>query len=410
MSKKIIKYLIFTLICLFLTGFTVIGCQPAMQQVERVISEQQDAQQQVTDQQQQTEQQTAEPQEQSATQEAQAEPEPQTEMAGYELTSQDRIILTQPSVCSVITVYYGYVYDAWYNDWSDLYYYGPVYGTGFCVNPDSGHIITAAHVINVPEDEVKYAIIEAFIYDYYDVSTFSDADWNEAFATFKVEGENSATPDEEVWVQFNTATGGVPDGADSSYMRAEIIDFSPAEQRDMAVLKVQPTSGRSLSSVMVGDSSMVEISDAVTVIGYPWTGDISMESIMTPTNTSGVVSARKMIGGAEVLQIDGNVTFGNSGGPVLSDNGEVIGIVSFGTSELTSFLVTSNDIKELMRQNGVENKLGMVDEEFKQGIINYRMENYQESINHFNAVLNLSQGHLWAQDYRAKAQSAMSGG
>lgn len=400
MSKRMLKLFVFTLICLFMIVFTVFGCKPAVQQVERVMTDEQSTDQQTT------EQQTTDTQQQAQTE---PEPEPQPEPAGYELNTQDRIILTQPSVCTVITVYYGYVYDAWYNDWSELYYYGPVYGTGFCVNPDSGHIVTASHVVNVAEDEVKYAIIEAFIYDYYDVSTFSDADWNEAFATFKVEGENGGEPDREVWAQFNTATGGIPDGTDASYMRAEVIDFSPVEQRDMALLKIQPTSGRALSSVMVGDSSMVEINDSLTVIGYPWTGDISMESIMTPTNTSAIVSARKMIGGAEVLQIDGNVTFGNSGGPVLSDTGEVIGIVSFGTSEQTSFLVTSNDVKELIRKNGVENKLGMVDEEFKQGIINYRTENYQEAINHFNAVLNLSQGHLWAQDYRAKAQSAMSG-
>ncbi len=187
-------------------------------------------------------------------------------------------------------------------------------------------------------------------------------------------------------------------------MRAEVIDFSPWDQRDIAILKIQSGTGRALSGIIIGDSSLVEIQDSVTIIGYPWTGDLSEGSIMTPTVNSGAISARKMIGGAEVFQIDSNVTFGNSGGPVLNDNGEVIGLVSFGPDTNTAFLATGNDIREMINRNGIENKVGMVYEEFEKGLIGYRQENYSDAISNFNAVLNLSQGHLSAQEYRSKAQ------
>ncbi|MBC8388513.1 MAG: trypsin-like peptidase domain-containing protein, partial [Actinobacteria bacterium] len=208
----------------------------------------------------------------------------------------------------------------------------------------------------------------------------------------------------EVYVQFNTATAGTPDASNADYMRAEVIDFSPWDQRDIAILKIQSGTGRALSGIIIGDSSLVEIQDSVTIIGYPWTGDLSEGSIMTPTVNSGAISARKMIGGAEVFQIDSNVTFGNSGGPVLNDNGEVIGLVSFGPDTNTAFLATGNDIREMINRNGIENKVGMVYEEFEKGLIGYRQENYSDAISNFNAVLNLSQGHLSAQEYRSKAQ------
>lgn len=64
------------------------------------------------------------------------------------------MILTQPAVCFITMYYYAYVYDAWYDTWSELYYYGPLGGTGFCVNPETGHIVTAGHVVDVPIDEI----------------------------------------------------------------------------------------------------------------------------------------------------------------------------------------------------------------------------------------------------------------
>lgn len=321
-----------------------------------------------------------------------------------------RLILTQPAVCFVTTYYYAYVYDAWYDTWSELYYYGPLGGTGFCVNPETGHIVTAGHVVDVPLDEIKYAIIEAYIYDNYNTDEFTDADWNNAYNTFRIEGQNGPNPDREVWVQFNTATAGVPDNPNENYIRAEVIDFSPWEQRDTAVLKITPVTGRALSSTIIGDSSMIEVQDNITIIGYPWTADISMESIMTPTVANGIVSARKMVGGTEVLQVDMTAAPGNSGSPVLNEQGEVIGMLTMGTTENVNFLRPSNDIKEMLSRNGVTNKLGIVDEEFKQGLVMFRLNHHSEAIKHFNAVLNMSQGHLLAQEYRSKAQEKINRG
>ena len=362
MSKKILKLLVFYFILVFVVSFSSIGC---------------------------------------------------TREVSYELTSQDRVILTQPSVCFINTYYWGYVLDPWDNIWSDAYYWAFV-GTGFCVNPDTGHIVTAGHMVEISETDFRYDLIYTYLMDTYgsELDEWIEADWNWAYENIKVEGYNGGPYDREVYIQFNVANAGIPDNPSDidTFIRAEVIDYSGWEQRDIAILRIQPQTGRALSSVMVGDSSMVEIQDNLTIIGYPWTSDVGQENVLNPTITNGSISSRLMLAGAEVLQIQGDARPGNSGGPVMSTKGEVVGIITMGTDETNNYLRPSNDVKEMLNRNGVINKLGMVDEEFKQGLVMYRLKHYSEAIKHFNAVLNLNQKHLPAQEYRSKAQAGINSG
>jgi V8-like Glu-specific endopeptidase len=334
-----------------------------------------------------------------------------TKEVSYELTSQDKVILTQPSVCFITTYYWGYVLDPWDNIWSEAYYEAFV-GTGFCVNPETGHIITAGHMVEISEADFKYDLIYAYLSDNYTLDEWTNDDWNWAYENIKVEGYEGGPYDREVYAQFNTANAGIPDNpADNdTFIRAEVIDFSGWDQRDIALLRIQPQTGKALSGVIVGDSSAVEIQDNLTIIGYPWTSDIGQENVMNPTITSGSISGRLMLSGTEVLQVQGNARPGNSGGPVLNADGQVVGILTMLTDETNNYLRPSNDIRDMLSRNGVTNKLGMVDEEFKQGLVMYRLKYYSKAIEHFNAVLNLNQKHLLAQEYRSKSQEAINKG
>ncbi|MFA5014927.1 MAG: serine protease [Actinomycetota bacterium] len=329
----------------------------------------------------------------------------------YELTSQDQVILTQPSVCFITSYYWGYVLDPWDNIWSDAYYEAFV-GTGFCVNPDTGHIITAGHMVEISEVDFKYDLIYTYLTETYgsQLDDWLDADWNWAYENIRVEGFEGGSYDREVYVQFNAANSGIPDNpADNeTFIRAEVIDFSGWDQRDIALIRIQPQTGKALSGAMVGDSSMVEVQDNLTIIGYPWTSDIGQENVLNPTITNGNISGRLMLSGTEVLQVQGDARQGNSGGPVLNSNGQVVGILTMITDETNNYLRPSNDIKEMLSRNGVTNKPGMVDEEFRQGLVMYRLKYYTEAIKHFNSVLNLNQKHIQAQEYRSKAQEAIN--
>ncbi len=329
--------------------------------------------------------------------------------AGYQFTAADKILLTEPAVCYITTTYNAYVFDPVLAEWSDIYSYGPFGGTGFVINPETGVVVTAGHMVDEIEAnyvEMKNAILDEYIYDTYpdDYYELSDTDWNTIYDGFKVEGQNTSEPDREVWVQFNTAIANVPSNPDSNYIRAEVIKLSNRNQNDIAILRIAPVTGRALSSVLIGDSSNVEISDPVVVIGYPWTSDIGQDNPLNPTVTKGSISGKPFVSGKYLLQIQAYAEAGNSGSPVLGEDGNVIGILTMGTDQTNNYLRPSNDIKLLL---GSESKIGLVDKEWRIGLAMFRQSHFSEAIKHFDAVLNLSSGHLLAQEYKAKAQANM---
>ena len=78
-------------------------------------------------------------------------------------------------------------------------------------------------------------------------------------------------------------------------------------------------SSRSFTPLPLGDSSDVRLGEEVIAIGYP------LGSILgtTPTVTVGIVSAKR----DGLLQTDAALNPGNSGGPLLNTDGEVVGVV-----------------------------------------------------------------------------------
>src|SRR5207249_10863601 len=122
---------------------------------------------------------------------------------------------------------------------------------------------------------------------------------------------------------------------------------------DLAVLKVNaPVS--ELFPLSLGDSSKLVVGDAVVAIGSPF----GLEG----TVTSGIVSAlhREMTSPNHFaidnsIQTDAAINHGNSGGPLLSSQGKVIGVTSqiesdSGGSDGVGFAVPSNTIRSIAAQ------------------------------------------------------------
>jgi len=327
----------------------------------------------------------------------------------YQFAAGDAWMLVQPAVCYVTTVYYALVYDPNTQAYSDQYMYGPFGGTGVVLNPESGTIVTAGHMVDeliANEYEMKSTILDQYVYDTYpeDYNNLTEADWNWIYENYKVVGVNVDKPELEVWVQFNTAVANIPEAESSSYVRAEVKEVSDRNNRDIAILQIAPATGRALSSALLGDSSMAKIGDQLTSIGYPYTADYGVSNTLEPSIFPGTISGKRTVDGTEVLQIAGYAESGSSGGPAIDEEGKIIGIVSFGTDNMLNALRPSNDIKALLTG---ENKLGQVDSEWRTGLAMYNDKHYTEALKYFTAVLNLSSGHLLAQQYKALAQQNM---
>ena len=116
--------------------------------------------------------------------------------------------------------------------------------------------------------------------------------------------------------------------SDNTKLPAKVLARDPSH--DLAILKVDPPSGRTLTPLPLGDSARVEIGQSVIAIGNAlgeFRNTVSVGVI------SGLQRAIVAEGGAagresltELIQTDAAINPGNSGGPLLNLRGEAIGI------------------------------------------------------------------------------------
>ncbi|HSX47646.1 MAG TPA: trypsin-like peptidase domain-containing protein [Patescibacteria group bacterium] len=126
---------------------------------------------------------------------------------------------------------------------------------------------------------------------------------------------------------------------------------------DVAFLKIKNANGHKLTSAVVGDSSLVQIGDSVVAIG-------NALGQFQNTVTSGIISGhgRSIQAGDpsgtssenldNLFQTDAAINEGNSGGPLVNLNGQVIGIntATAGGAQNIGFAIPINSIKGLIDQ------------------------------------------------------------
>jgi serine protease Do len=130
--------------------------------------------------------------------------------------------------------------------------------------------------------------------------------------------------------------------------RAELAGVDPF--LDLAVLRIS-LPGKDLPVAILGDSSKVQTGEDVLAIGNPF----GLEQTLTKGIISGVnrtLSASPMSPELPLIQTDAAVNPGNSGGPLVNDCGEVIGIntAMLGQGENINFAVPINMAKRVLPQ------------------------------------------------------------
>ncbi len=130
---------------------------------------------------------------------------------------------------------------------------------------------------------------------------------------------------------------------------ARVVGSEP--EADVALLELESVPP-GMHVAVLGDSDAVEVGDQIFVVGAPYG--------IGHTLTVGHISARHKpntvysgMALAEFLQTDAAINHGNSGGPMFSLRGEIVGIVSHiisksGGFEGLGFVVTSNMARRLL--------------------------------------------------------------
>lgn len=109
-------------------------------------------------------------------------------------------------------------------------------------------------------------------------------------------------------------------------------------QKDLALIKISNNIGKEVSY----KSSSVDIGQKIFAIGNP----LGLEG----TISDGIVSGLRSVDGVNMLQISAPISPGNSGGPVVDENGDVIGVATYTYAEgqNLNFAVPVKYVRELL--------------------------------------------------------------
>ena len=134
---------------------------------------------------------------------------------------------------------------------------------------------------------------------------------------------------------------------------------------DLALLKLDPQHLlHGLESLELGRMEDISIGDRVYAVGFPAVADWGFSDFPTAypedaTVTEGIVGKFTTFEGAAFLQIDASVSWGSSGGPLVDENGQVVGIVSrAAVLEGIYGAVKVDYLSDLLRSRGIAYKAG----------------------------------------------------
>jgi hypothetical protein len=135
-------------------------------------------------------------------------------------------------------------------------------------------------------------------------------------------------------------TGGVQLASGEKFELLSVLAFD--ERKDIAIIKI---AGFDLPSVTLGNSNNVQVGEPVLTMGSP----LGLQGSVT----TGVISSMRddpFGGGFKMIQTDASVNPGNSGGPLLNQRGEVVGIIRYkiGGTENLNFAVPVNYLRGML--------------------------------------------------------------
>lgn len=307
---------------------------------------------------------------------------------------------------AVVRIYAGYSGQfVWKERSFDVQYIGS--GSGFLIHP-TGYILTNAHVVSDVKEGDEHGqrlLLQRLAMQ---VLTALGQPINQQSLTAAMKqlaAEAQLTSFKRINLVFLQSGSRYP-------FEIKAYGAPVGEGKDVAVVKIEV---KNAPTLMLGDSDAMEVGDRLYVIGYPAAGDspvLDQKSELEPTTNDGHISAKKTAAdGAPILQTNASTTHGNSGGPVLNERGEVIGLLTFRGDTVNNqevqgfnFIVPINTAQEFVRQAGTQAAVSPIDAKWREGLENFWAGRYTDSKQSLSAVVALYPDHSEARKVMGSAE------
>ena len=258
-------------------------------------------------------------------------------------------------------------------------------GTGWFLSP-SGWMITNAHVVSpahrppkwVAEQQARGAVREA-------CGNLSPQAAAAAASRARVKLEPSL---------YVILSNGIR-------LPATVAKYSPPvagegmSGRDLALLRIETAD---MPSLTLADSAGAKLGDKIHILGFP--GVVLSHELLNASAkaeasvTNGAISGFKQdIAGQAVIQTDAPAAWGNSGGPVVTSLGDVLGVLTFVTTQGGAeggivqgfnFVIPSAAVLEFLKATGVPlDEKSKFNEVWHAGLHDFFAGRYSRALKHF---------------------------
>jgi S1-C subfamily serine protease len=307
-------------------------------------------------------------------------------------------------------------------------------GSAFAVS-NEGVLLTNAHVVADPtKEKILFTFYEIWLRQALD--TISDALHggpptkfdkeeiaNDLYTWYMSHGEASGKVNQTV-VAINFGKMNLQELIESSSSSADILQkmltagpiMIPVKVRaigevypgkDVAVIQMSETVKDKLICLPLGDSDLVVRGSTIHALGFP--GGAFSKEVMKPeaefvvsAQPGEVVNKKPMIGDWDAFEMTAGINHGDSGGPVIDKNGNVIALNVAGTNiPEHNLAVPINLAKTLLNQAGIHPDPGSLSTHWMSGLNLFSQGQYAAAEKEFQKIIDLQggPGSKWASPY-----------
>lgn len=179
-----------------------------------------------------------------------------------------------------------------------------------------------------------------------------------------------------------------------SIQQALTGEIQSIRKPDLALLKIESSGVKEFPFLGLANINSIITGQSIQAIGFPGIAEsktfFSSAGPSIPTLTKGTISAIKpsVDGNFKLIQIDASISHGNSGGPIINQEADVVGVSTYGLgggeSADVNLGISADAVSSLLTKNGVNKESSKVVDLIKSGVDNLGKSYFKWAIQNFN--------------------------